>query len=355
MPYVLIRALNAIRRDGWELPGTAPPNDWSCFRRPGMFEDVSAALRGYAELADEKNRQYYYSQLAGFAWQIERYDDGRAALDAIDGKWTNAGFDATDALPARTVSGLYAMTGPRKDHVRAAERAASTGDLATAAQAYERLSAGLDPADQSAPWIHGRGLELKWQREFETGEWVSLMPTDSQLSGWTATAGKCELPDGEIEGTTEATRGAALICGAQFGPRYELDGTFEVLASPFDADPDGGPIFARISVDLFVGTWIHVKTRLVKWRDQDLSEPKSARLNEVANGPNHFQVMVWDDHGYFRINGGVTAVFDGGAYSAYAVRPDLRVGLGTSMKSPGVVLRFRDVKIRKSSREPPKD
>ena len=63
---------------------------------------------------DPSHKSYYFAEIAGWAWQLHRYDDARQALDKTDGTPNWDGMGESGVLADRTTSCIYAMTGDLK-------------------------------------------------------------------------------------------------------------------------------------------------------------------------------------------------------------------------------------------------
>jgi hypothetical protein len=342
VPMKLLTALQRISTDNGD--------NWEFWKRRGVFDQAARVLTKYAEepsIARERN--YFCSQIVGYAWQVGRYDQGRKALDAMNGDYSANGFGQSMTLPARTASGTYAMTGAFADHVRQAEAAVSAGRFDEGVESYEALAKQVAGADPASPWIHGRAQELRWQRQFAKGEWVDLIPTDG-LAGWEVMYGEFSVDDNALTGDS-SRRGALIICTERFGPRWELRGTIESL--PYDQNGETrlaavGPTFC----------WARGNSRFVVYLRPSLkrvallrpTESKPTAYNRALEATNSFIIRMWDGYGEVLVNDKRFMTY--GDLRAVGRRPDNRFGIESDTTAPGQQFRVKEFKIRKLDREP---
>lgn len=220
----------------------------SFWRIPGVFESAREVLTHYAEspaLAARKG--FYYSELAGRAWELHRYDDAKAALDKVGEQPDADGMLEAHAIAARATAGIAAMTGDSKDELKKAESAQTTGDIDSAIAAYDAAKQSLKPNDPASVWIRGRDQELHWEKQFATGTWVNLVPTDPDAPGWWNNNGKLTSDGQSISGEENAKDRTLAICGSRFGESWELH--LKMQLAPLDTGGEVpklaeiGPVF----------------------------------------------------------------------------------------------------------------
>jgi hypothetical protein len=345
VPYMLIDILNEIQNDAG--------GDWEYWRHRGLIEQVRDVLTRYGDVAESgSNKAMCLSRIVGFAWQVGRYDLGRAALDKLDGKYDADAFAQTFTIPARTVSGTYAFTGPLANALKQAEESAAAGHSDQAIAAYKDLATKTPGDDQASIWLHGRAQELTWQKLFDAGQWIDLMPHDG-LAGWYVVHGSFDAYNNAIIGTAKGIESAHIVCGVKFGRRWELRLKSEVLAgagnAPIRADAEAGVCFCLASDVVFDGIFTRPNSRLVaSYTNGRESGTYAWRLPQ----PTSFLVRLWDGHGDAYLDDRVFLTYR--ALGPLSERPDNRIALGSSGAAVAATkFKFSDIQIRKLTAEPP--
>ena len=345
VPHKMIQALEGIRDD---------MQDWSFWRRPGVFEQARDVLEQY----DVKNpgparAAYHESWIAGIAWQLNRWDDGRKALDqipAVDEPLKSKGWEQADVIPARTMSGLYALTGPHANPLRQAEDNARAGKHVDAARAYEMVAAELKNDDPSCVFVRGRAQEHRWMSELATGKWVDLL-ADDRLTGWYPEKGTW-APDGR--GGINCTVAAAenmLICGMPIGTDFEYTGIVaftDIIHRPNTGgfQPGAGLIFAYSAPDCFCFIGARpTQQRAVLARGGSTKWTRYYRSKlPFQDGANGVGVMMRGDRATIacaeRLTWSDTPLWD------FTNRTDNRIGIGVENAWTGTTAHFTRLRVR---------
>ena len=259
VPYFYIDALRTIGND---MGG-----DWAYWRRPGTFEKAAAVLDGYGEHdAAIGDRPWFESQIVGFAWQLQRYKEGRAALDKLNGKVDISSMNFAACMPDRTVSGIYAFTGSDGDALQQAEAAVAAGKIDEGIAAYTKIGAKIAPDDRAAHWIHNRPQELSWKKSFDAGEWIDFTAA-KDLTGLESIAGK--FARRQRDRRHIGPPGAMLMCATKFGNRWEMQAKIEILP-PADGKEiaphsDAGLIFGWIGGSTCYGVFPAPQSHELAW------------------------------------------------------------------------------------------
>ncbi|MBC8105956.1 MAG: hypothetical protein H7Z14_05155, partial [Anaerolineae bacterium] len=301
VPYTYVESLNRVRNDG---------AGWDIWRVRGMFERAGDILLGYAKWTPPTGRSmqnWNYSALAGYAWQVGRYDVARDALNNMKGQWDRNGLDSSGVyLPLRTISGIYALSGDLAKDLLAAEQSAAFDRHDDATAAYEKAAAGPKNDDPAARWVRGRAHELRQLAAFHRGESVDLMPTDAELTGYESLGGQWTLEQNgderSIVGSSQNSN-LRLLCATRFGPRYELLVTMELLDAGTVSDPGVGVFYGAVEANKFHAIWVHPKTTRVRMRFDANGKFPNWPVKEVDRKINLLKLRVWDDHAEFYING----------------------------------------------------
>lgn len=344
VPYRYLKILADI--------GTQSGSSLGYWSRPGVYEHARDVLNGYAEEPrQKKSREYFLSQLVGFAWQMTKYEDGRAALNATGGKFDVWGFDASMTIAQRSVSGTYAMTGPRAARYKEAEAKLAAKQLDDAIAAYEAIvkTVPANDPDRDLHWARGRAQELRWQKQFDTGEWVNLIP-DSTMAGWNIDFGNLTSDGSTLTGTMGQTSARAVV-GNRFGQRWEMSGMVESL--PSKAHPGrrtyAGPMFCRASNELYYATIMRPDSQRIGW----VPNGKGLYGYDAKNleSKNAFVVQQWDETIEVLING--EPFLDSMHIRSVGRRIENRVGIySDAINSLGDEFKVTDLKIRKLTAPP---
>lgn len=337
LPGYYLEVLQTIYRDDG--------NSWAFWRRPGVLAKVQNMMSRYAEASRfPQVREALYAQVVGYAWQLGRYEVGRSILDKLNGRYNSAGLLAALVLPTRTISGIYAMTGPQAAMVKQAEQNVIAGKIPQAIMAYEKIAKALPPHDRQREWVLGRTQELRWQKQFEEGQWVSLIP-DHQLAGWSVVAGDFQCDGQQFKGTRNAL-GAQLVCGVKFGQRWELTATVAIDPSDTSASaPDGGMLFYWCGFNQLEGLTVCPGRQKAFYQIGTGIEISPRKVGPVAK----YHIWLFDGHVEVRIDDRNALPYN---ELGIVPSPDSRLAIGSIVKHSGGSFTISDLKIHKLS-EPP--
>lgn len=350
VPFQLIKSLNRIRDDG---------AGWEIWRTDGVLAAARDVLIGYAnfKMPDGRNlKNWNYSALAGYAWQVQRYDVAREALNAVGENWERAGLEsALITTPFRVISGIYALSGEHAKELLSAEELARQNRYAEAADAYDKVAAGVPANDPTLRWIKSRAVEHRQLGTFKRGEAVELRPSDNSLAGFETMGGKWTVENGAsgraLLGTADA-RGLSMVCATRFGPRYEIRATIEFVDLGGSKEPGAGMLFAYYSSSRYCSNWIYPTSHSARMRYDPDNAPAGWDANMLVDGANRITIRVWNNHGEFFLN-------DKGPFPFKWMRdwsqsPDVLVGFSTANRADRVKVRYTDVTIRPLDKEPEK-
>jgi hypothetical protein len=212
VPRLYMRTLNDIASE----VGT---NYW---RGPGIYEQVQELYDGMVDYANKRQPpgtaevDSMRSEQAAFAWRITRYDEARQLLDGLGDRFDASMFENVGAMGMLARSHAYAMRPGLAEQVNEAERLASVNDVDEAIKSYDAAAAPLAADDKALFFLKSRLKQLRWQKQFEAGEWVDVQP-EKDLAGWSPQAGKWEVDEkGGLVGTFTTPQLAWIPCSAPF-------------------------------------------------------------------------------------------------------------------------------------------
>jgi hypothetical protein len=241
VPWQFLLVLNDIQQ--------AQAND-ECFKRPGVYNNVSEFFRKNSEDYQGKDMDFFNSQEAYFDYRAGHFDDARKALEKITIHTDNEIFAQHSIEPGLAFSRIYALTGPLRADTQAMEEAATAGRTVEAARACRNLLASVDKNDKAWRYLHGRVVVMEIEARCAAGEEVSIQPTPD-LAGWIAVHGDWSVDEhGGLVGRLDPKnfspkdiRGPILLCQAKIGTHFELTGHAELL-EPKDASNGFGAVIA---------------------------------------------------------------------------------------------------------------
>jgi hypothetical protein len=260
-------------------------------------------------------------------------------------------FERLRVMPRVAVSHAYAMSSAATPVVNDAEKKVAAGKIHEAIEMYRKLTASIEKGDKSAFYLRSRSKLLEWQEQFETGEWVNIMP-DPEMIGWGEIGGEWRREGDSVIGTAN-DRGLMLACQALF-----TKGNFQVEAV-IDMPPE--PQHCAIGLSLapgdpftYWGLWMKRErgadenTRAAtvfvnEWRrdDRDDLDIKSS---------NKLRLSAWENSLDFDING-QCMIHMNEMENTFQV-PKLYIGVGGRQNPPGVQLRLKSIRLRKLDEAP---
>jgi hypothetical protein len=342
VPFQLVNAMNWVRDDGV---------GWNIFRSPELFDQVAAVLRGAGEFQPPQGKSlkaWDLSVLTGYAWQAGRMDVARQTLDEQEGKYDEDGFERAEVpTTARMISGIFALTGDHADALQSAEQLAATGQFDQAADAYAKIAATVAAGDRTHHWIAGRTRELQMLAKFYRGEQVDLIPEDDQLTGLQPFGGKWSVSKGDARALIGVAdrNGLGILCGARFGPRYEIRATMQIIDDAGSSDPAMGVLYGYITDARCNALWLFPKSQTKRVYYDPNAPMTDPMKGAVVGGENHVLLRVWDDHASVIIND--KEPIDYGNIRQWAQAPEALVGVGSTMRKDGTKVKFTDVSIHR--------
>jgi hypothetical protein len=183
---------------------------------------------------------FYYSHLAMIAAAGKHREDTLSALQKIDFQIDPAVARAWRTNPVEWPFSYLARSGPIKDRVVEAERAAQRGAYSEAIAALGQAAATpeLDPASKA--YAEARIEALQKLVVMESVPWEPyLPPTGDQeewtKAGWIGVRGKWSLPDAKtLELVSDKTGDTLVHSNIPPGTNYELRGEFEYVSPVVD-------------------------------------------------------------------------------------------------------------------------
>jgi len=330
VPYRLIAVLEDIRS---EMRGS-----YEYWMRLGIYESVRECYAKYAEKGGAR-RDAYRSQNAAVAWRLGRYEDARQLLEQLGDRLSAEAFSAMGGWSPLASSQIHAMTGSHAAALKEAEAAAARGQFDAAAKAYGEVAGKLKQDDPAQPFVRARIADMDVESRFATGQWIDLKPDVG--AGWHLVNGRCRVDaNGNVIGTADAN-GFLLVCGADFGSRYELETQMEFLPGEWD-EPSAGPVVLHANERSNYSLLLYRSTnKLIVKRGPDAMWSYDARSGARCL----IRMEVRDEVMNASVNGTVVA-------KDYPIRSDhprvdTRIGLGTHWGAPGRTVRFTSVRIRR--------
>jgi hypothetical protein len=191
--------------------------------------------------------------------------------------------------------------------------------------------------------------ELKWQSGFVGTEEVSIQP-DAKLNGWYRVAGKWSVEsDGTLVGESDSD-GLMLLCGCNFGRRYEISYAIEFDMSDPAKSFSPGTVISYSSWTNQFDIWMGAP-----WGKMYMSRgtANSMPMNIPFTGKDRVEIGLWDGVAGVSMNGNpgvaVQIMTDGGPEPR---RSYVGVGAWQLGLQPGKKVRIKDLKIRRLTEAP---
>jgi hypothetical protein len=325
--------------------------DRSYWVRADTYPRLKHLFAGYARAKQsEAQRRDRQTLWAACAWYVGKYEDARAAFDALGDNAVPAVFISwgfgTTLEEARGET--YALSGAQGAQARQAERLAASGDFARASASYRTL---LTTADAHAvPYYRQRLAEVEMDDRWARGEWVELRP-DPGFDWWIHEQGNWKVaPDGTITGAS-TERGLWLLCDRDFGHRLEFEGEVDLASFEdkrranfgvlVDATGTGGGDFIAFQASRYTGT-----ARVTS----DLDDRGGDSISADVKDRNSFRVVLWDGKVDAYLNG--RALYRDTQMEKTSGPAPERVGVGAGHGGRGAVVRFRNLRVRLLKSDP---
>jgi len=286
------------------------------------------------------------------AYLAGKYPVASTQLKALNWKlssWSLSGYHTDLSLMPQEVA---ARTGSLGAQIARAESARQNGDIVRAVQLYQDLSyeAGVD--QRTSAFIKDRVQTLDIEQQLKTGNWVNMLPTDKDFTGWRIERGRFQLlPDGSLE-VQSGENGHVIYSRAVVGKSFEVRGEIEKVNSS-TADFQGGIVIGLPQPDTrewdafrlerngdegnlvaFSEAWSRTQAYFpVKLNDVTNSFDLRFELNKITalvNGQQVFKNIRPPENWYLSTN-------------------EMHFGLGAFNDSNKTTMRYRNVQIRQLS------
>lgn len=188
-----------------------------------------------------------YSIVAYFAG---KYSVAGAQLKALNWNVSDRSLSGWHTDLSLMPQEVAARTGPLGSRIDEAEAARRDGDVSRALQLYQGLSHEAGADQRTGAFIQDRLKTLEVEQQLQSGNWVDMLPADTNFTGWHIERGRFQLlPDGSLE-VQSGENGHVLYSRARVGKSFEVRGEIEKVRSS-TADFQGGVVIGLPQPD----TW----------------------------------------------------------------------------------------------------
>jgi len=299
----------------------------------------------------EKKADFFRSYEAAVATRATRYPDARKALDAVGDRMMPEALHSVGLMPQYAVSMVYTMTGPDADALVIAEQKEEMHQLGEAIAAYQaaadKVSNDKTPNGRAAHFIKAWLQQLKWEKQFATGEWVDAQPTDAELTRWESIAGTWTIDkEGTLTGKGDASGLLLTFTGTYLSPRFEIDGEMDLPPPNKGGTVYFGMSLANAQPTKFTGWW------LARHPDKvDCYNNWASKFHREIPIQEHNTVNMtqWDDKLIGRLNGHMTTNM---AQMDTLMGPQMYLGLGAPGAAAGTEVHLKKLRVRKLGDEP---
>lgn len=324
------------------------------FTEPDVYKTACEVLDGYAASPLEADsREWYQGYKLGIQYQAGKFSDALATqkqlrTDSAHADSAYRGLDAAAQVPARVLAAVPLLGGENAAELKIAEESAAAGKFDDAIKTYDTIASTMKADAPGAPFAKMRLQELKWQKAFATGEEVSIQP-DAALEGWYRASGKWKVdPDGTLVGESQEG-GLALLCGCNFGSRYEISYAIDFDMSEPHTSFSPGTVINYWTWDRAQGIYLGAP-----WHKMYFAQGKWGQPMDIPfTGKDRVDVSVWDGVAGISMNGnspvGVQIRYEGGPEPR---RSFVGVGAWEFSLHAGKTVRIKDLKIRKLTEAP---
>lgn len=342
-PLWFLHSLHGI----WDEEG----HDWSIWQREGVYARLQQMFAGYLKAAKtEQQKDYYRTLQAECAWACDEYEEARKLLDQLGERAQARVLTDWDLeIGLEEMRGqVYAYAGPAGEQVKRADDLRDQGKLKESREAFASALAATKEKDAVA-YLQQQLADVTSEERLENGQWVSIMPGE-EFTGWDSREGKWELePDGSLKGT--ATKDGLWLMGTRdFGGRIELAGEVEFVSCTNPARSEAA-VFVDVTQD---PEYDYFDLRLLQGGQSVTVERKAVRRQErsqpAAITPRTaFLVQLWDHTVGVSVNGQPVLPM---VQTKQKGEPPLTIGIGSYAGKQGIVLRFRNLQLRRLKQSP---
>ena len=227
VPDKLIQALVDI---DYELGGKG-----EVWRRKGVYDKAKIAFEGAENDLSRRNNPGFkpvaWSLTAHFlaAAQAGQYDDARAVWDKLGDKPCLDVFPIFAMRYPYDAARIYALTAKENEDARTFDAMVADNKyrdpavMKSARELVEKVAA-KDSDPKAKPYFDYWKTRLRWQDEFDKGQWVELT-FDKQLSMWQPIMGDWTAVDEHTVSSVGKSQPPQqrLKCGVSFGAPFEVE------------------------------------------------------------------------------------------------------------------------------------
>ena len=338
------------------------------WQRSGVYDDAKAAFEGLEKDFPGRDEPQAAERLAwlrsvhaAVAIRAKQEADARKPLENLDEKHLRRDVFITHGLTLPYhIARVFALTGDAKDQVvefekLMGEKKAHTAEGCLAAAKVIEAAASKDSNVRAKPFFDFCKIRVKWQEQYDKGEWVSLT-FDPAMAMWQHEMGNWTVEnEHSVLGTSEyETGGYLLICNAKFSESFEIECDVEVLSTWGGYPPHSGVIvraepFSTANCTNLPGDYVF----WFRWPNNKFGACQWNAMKYEVEGSGqpkgHLVVRVWKDAWEYYVNG---LPFSFSPIENFSPTGAIALGSATFMGESGQA-RFSNLRIRKLASEPP--
>ncbi len=319
--------------------------------RSDIWPNIKQMYDGYISASSQKDDLAgWRTSYAVVAYFARHYDVAREQLEALDWKPRPVNMQDWNVDLSLMPLEVAARTGPLSKQISEAETKRHYGETSAALDLYTQMKDSPDADERTREFVQLRLSELSAEDRLQKGEWISLMPANSDDPNWVFSFGKVHvLPDGAVE-VESGPKGHMLFSRVRAGDDFEVRGQFEVVHSA-NQNFQGGIVMGVPDFDGYEWYGFRLKRHGEEgdsvcfaqgWtRDQIVQH---IVLNDVTNS---FDMTFNAGKVTSTVNG--VNVFDQAHAPVDLNVPDNNylIGLGAFNDSPDTIIRYRNIQLRK--------
>ncbi len=198
------------------------------YGRQDVWPHLSEMYEGYlADPSQADRKDGWRSTYSVVAFLAGHYDVAAKQLEAIHwepGYINSWGLDLS-LMPYE----VAARTGNQSAKVKEAEQLRARRKINEALRIYSDLNEMKDLDQRTRVFVRDRVATLTVEKQFDAGQWVSMIPANTNLVGWCLSRGTClKAGDNAVE-IQSGPEGHILFSRARLDNDFEIKGSFEVV------------------------------------------------------------------------------------------------------------------------------
>jgi hypothetical protein len=342
VPFEYLQSVYDLKRSS-NLPSIVP-----LLQNEKVYANLERVYGGYIkESRRPQSLPFYYSEWAVISYNAGKWDAARKSLEVIDFKLHPA-VTRNWLVDDHMIGQICARSGPAAKDVMEGEIARDERKMEQSLSHFTDAltAAGDDP--RATAYIQEQIARLNLEKQMASGEWTFFMPP-SDLQGWKVERGQWKvLKDGDLE-VQAGFKGLMIHSLASVGMNFEINGEMECISSS-NQGFQGGVVFGQPTLNN--NKWISFRIKRNSEEGENCCFSTNfytpfSRAKISVPDKNAFQVRFLNNQLNATVNGQSVIRDVPVSEHMFSNNKPMLVGFGGYYDQNEVVLRFRNVKIRR--------